>query len=131
MTQAHRIVAIIVAAGTGVRAGGSVPKQFAPIAGRPMIAYSYDAFSAHPAIAEAIVIIGEGQQALAAASLGSSVMQTTLTDGQGKIHVKGAPTKSRMIAQGLSDDSIAARRSFGCFHRSTKPGTGRVERPII
>ncbi len=91
MTQAHRIVAIIVAAGTGVRAGGSVPKQFAPIAGRPMIAYSYDAFSAHPAIAEAIVIIGEGQQALAAASLGSSVRT-----------VIGGATRRESVANGLA-----------------------------
>ena len=91
MTQAHRIVAIIVAAGTGVRAGGSVPKQFAPIAGRPMVAYSYDAFSAHPAIAEAIVIIGEGQQALAAASLGSSVRT-----------VIGGATRRESVANGLA-----------------------------
>ena len=91
MTQAYRIVAIIAAAGTGVRAGGSVPKQFAPIAGRPMVAYSYDAFSAHPAIAEAIVIIGEGQQALAAASLGSSVRT-----------VIGGATRRESVANGLA-----------------------------
>ena len=91
MTQAHRIVAIIVAAGTGVRAGGSVPKQFAPIAGRPMVAYSYDAFSAHPAVAEAIVIIGEGQQALAAESLGSGVKT-----------VIGGTTRRDSVANGLA-----------------------------
>ncbi|MCP8889561.1 bifunctional 2-C-methyl-D-erythritol 4-phosphate cytidylyltransferase/2-C-methyl-D-erythritol 2,4-cyclodiphosphate synthase [Sphingomonas faeni] len=91
MTQAHRIVAIIVAAGTGVRAGGSVPKQFALIAGRSMIAYSYDAFSAHPAIAETIVIIGEGQQALAAESLGSGVRT-----------VIGGATRRESVANGLA-----------------------------
>ena len=72
MTQAQRIVAIIVAAGTGVRAGGSVPKQFAPIAGRPMIGYSYGAFATHPAIAETIVVVAEGQQGLAIAALGTA-----------------------------------------------------------
>ena len=91
MTQAHRIVAIIVAAGTGVRAGGSVPKQFAPIAGRPMVAYSYDAFSAHSAIAEVIVIIGEGQQALATESLGSSVRT-----------IIGGTTRRDSVANGLA-----------------------------
>jgi len=70
MTQAQRIVAIIVAAGTGVRAGGLVPKQFALIAGKPMIAYSYDALATHPAIAETIVVVADGQQGLAIAALG-------------------------------------------------------------
>ncbi|KQN05943.1 MULTISPECIES: bifunctional 2-C-methyl-D-erythritol 4-phosphate cytidylyltransferase/2-C-methyl-D-erythritol 2,4-cyclodiphosphate synthase [Sphingomonas] len=72
MTHAKRIVAIIVAAGTGVRAGGSVPKQFALIAGRPMIAHSHEAFATHPAIAETLVVVAEGQQGLATAALGDA-----------------------------------------------------------
>ena len=44
-----RTVALIVAAGQGVRAGGGVPKQFTLVAGRPMIAHSHAALSGHPA----------------------------------------------------------------------------------
>lgn len=47
--------ACIVAAGRGERAGGGLPKQFRPIAGRPMIAWSIEAFARHPQC-EAIVI---------------------------------------------------------------------------
>lgn len=65
-----RTVAIIVAAGSGTRAGGSVPKQFAPLAGKPMLAHSYAAMTSHPAIDAVLVVIGEGQEAGLRAALG-------------------------------------------------------------
>lgn len=70
MKDQPRVVALIVAAGTGTRAGGTVPKQFAPVAGQPMIAHSHAALTAHPAIADVIVAIGEGQDALLDAAVG-------------------------------------------------------------
>ncbi|MCA1196686.1 bifunctional 2-C-methyl-D-erythritol 4-phosphate cytidylyltransferase/2-C-methyl-D-erythritol 2,4-cyclodiphosphate synthase [Sphingomonas sp. R647] len=54
--------AIIVAAGKGIRAGGTVPKQFAPLCGKPMLAHSVTALSAHPMITQTIIVIGKGQQ---------------------------------------------------------------------
>ncbi|MBO9623181.1 MAG: bifunctional 2-C-methyl-D-erythritol 4-phosphate cytidylyltransferase/2-C-methyl-D-erythritol 2,4-cyclodiphosphate synthase [Sphingomonas sp.] len=65
-----RTAALIVAAGQGLRAGGSVPKQFAPLAGKPMLAHSHAALSAHPAVDEVLVVIGEGQEEALAAALG-------------------------------------------------------------
>ena len=50
MAPNPRIYALIVAAGTGTRAGGEVPKQYTEIAGKPMLRYSVEAFSRHPAI---------------------------------------------------------------------------------
>lgn len=41
-----RVGAIIVAAGHGVRAGGDTPKQFRPLAGRPVLGWSVRAFEA-------------------------------------------------------------------------------------
>ncbi len=41
--QTGPTVALIVAAGTGVRSGSSLPKQYAPIAGRAMIAHAHAA----------------------------------------------------------------------------------------
>lgn len=68
-----RTVALIVAAGRGVRSGSEMPKQFAPLAGRPMVAWSHAALSAHPAIDDVVVVIGEGQsEALAAAVPGAA-----------------------------------------------------------
>ncbi|MGA1799161.1 bifunctional 2-C-methyl-D-erythritol 4-phosphate cytidylyltransferase/2-C-methyl-D-erythritol 2,4-cyclodiphosphate synthase [Sphingomonas sp. 4RDLI-65] len=107
MTQTQRIVAIIVAAGTGVRAGGAVPKQFALIAGRPMVAYSYDAFAAHPSIAETIVIIGEGQQALATESLDRGVRT-----------VIGGTTRRESVANGLT---AVADATHVLIHDAARP----------
>jgi 2-C-methyl-D-erythritol 4-phosphate cytidylyltransferase/2-C-methyl-D-erythritol 2,4-cyclodiphosphate synthase len=67
------IAALIVAAGKGVRAGGDLPKQFALVAGRPMLAHSVAAFVAHPAIGPVLVAIGAGQEERAREKLGETV----------------------------------------------------------
>ncbi|MBB4838819.1 2-C-methyl-D-erythritol 4-phosphate cytidylyltransferase/2-C-methyl-D-erythritol 2,4-cyclodiphosphate synthase [Sphingomonas kyeonggiensis] len=65
-----RTVAIIVAAGSGTRAGGSVPKQFAPLAGKPMLQHSFDALTSHPEVDAVVVVVGEGQETALHAALG-------------------------------------------------------------
>ncbi|SMF76732.1 bifunctional 2-C-methyl-D-erythritol 4-phosphate cytidylyltransferase/2-C-methyl-D-erythritol 2,4-cyclodiphosphate synthase [Allosphingosinicella indica] len=57
-----RTVALVVAAGSGTRAGGDVPKQYVPIAGRPMLAHALAALE-HPAIDAVHVVIAPGQEA--------------------------------------------------------------------
>lgn len=52
-----RIYALIVAAGTGSRAGGVVPKQYQAIAGKPLLSYSCEALAAHPSIAGVQVVM--------------------------------------------------------------------------
>ncbi|WP_337847018.1 bifunctional 2-C-methyl-D-erythritol 4-phosphate cytidylyltransferase/2-C-methyl-D-erythritol 2,4-cyclodiphosphate synthase [Sphingomonas sp.] len=54
--------AIIVAAGKGVRAGGTIPKQFADLRGKPILLHSVTALSSHPMISDVIIVIGAGQQ---------------------------------------------------------------------
>lgn len=75
------VAAIIVAAGKGVRAGGSVPKQFATLCGKPMISHSVVALSSHPAVTDVIVVIGEGQEDQAREKLGNSVNYVKLVSG--------------------------------------------------
>lgn len=70
MTDQPNIVALIVAAGTGTRAGGTTPKQFATLAGKPMIAHSHAALSGHPQISKVLIAIGEGQEALLDEAIG-------------------------------------------------------------
>ncbi|UIJ43852.1 bifunctional 2-C-methyl-D-erythritol 4-phosphate cytidylyltransferase/2-C-methyl-D-erythritol 2,4-cyclodiphosphate synthase [Sphingomonas cannabina] len=57
-----RTAALIVAAGTGTRLGGELPKQFTPLGGKPVVAHSIAAFRAHAAIDELLVVIGSGQE---------------------------------------------------------------------
>jgi len=65
-----KTVALIVAAGSGTRAGGSVPKQFAPLAGKPMLRHGYDALASHPEVDAVVVVVGEGQETALRAVLG-------------------------------------------------------------
>jgi 2-C-methyl-D-erythritol 4-phosphate cytidylyltransferase / 2-C-methyl-D-erythritol 2,4-cyclodiphosphate synthase len=58
-----RIAVLIVAAGKGIRAGGVVPKQYAPLSGRPMLLRSVEAFQGLEG-AEIQVMIGPGQDDL-------------------------------------------------------------------
>lgn len=64
-------VALIVAAGSGSRMGGGLPKQFRLIAGRAVLAHAVDALASHPAIDAVRVVTGDGQQDMARQALGN------------------------------------------------------------
>ncbi len=51
------VTAIIVAGGRGVRLGAGQPKQLLEIGGRSMLQRSVDAFLAHPAVDEIVVVL--------------------------------------------------------------------------
>ena len=58
MTQTHfKTAAVIVAAGRGRRAGGDVPKQWRPLAGRRVADWTVAAFLAHPGIDHIVLVI--------------------------------------------------------------------------
>ena len=95
--QTGPTVALIVAAGTGVRSGSSLPKQYAPIAGRPMIAHAHAALDGHPGIDHVLVVIGEGQEALLRAAIGEVAFVT------------GGATRRESVAAGLAAIGDAAR----------------------
>jgi 2-C-methyl-D-erythritol 4-phosphate cytidylyltransferase/2-C-methyl-D-erythritol 2,4-cyclodiphosphate synthase len=65
------VTALIVAAGSGSRLGSGIPKQYRPIAGKPVLAHAVDALASYPAIDAVRVVIGEGQQELVAEALGT------------------------------------------------------------
>src|SRR4051812_44452345 len=57
-------VALIVAAGTGERAGGGdlAPKQYRKLAGKPVLRWALQAFARHPAVDGIKVVIREGDK---------------------------------------------------------------------
>jgi 2-C-methyl-D-erythritol 4-phosphate cytidylyltransferase / 2-C-methyl-D-erythritol 2,4-cyclodiphosphate synthase len=69
-----KIAALIVAAGKGVRTGADLPKQFARLGGKALVAHCIDQFTAHPLVADVFVVIGAGQgDLLHAATAGCSI----------------------------------------------------------
>lgn len=66
MARASRYWALIPAAGRGQRIGGSVPKQYLPLAGRPVLEYSLSLFINHARIAGVVVALARGDTRWAA-----------------------------------------------------------------
>ncbi|MDT8757971.1 bifunctional 2-C-methyl-D-erythritol 4-phosphate cytidylyltransferase/2-C-methyl-D-erythritol 2,4-cyclodiphosphate synthase [Sphingomonas psychrotolerans] len=100
-----RTAALIVAAGQGIRAGSTLPKQFARVAGKPMIAHSYGALSSHPAIDQVLVVIGAGQE---------PAFRDALAD---VTFVVGGATRRESVRNGL--DAIDTERVL--IHDAARP----------
>ena len=56
------ICAVIVAAGKGTRMGHNIDKLFLPVAGRPVIAHTWQRFDRFPDIAHIVVVVRDGMQ---------------------------------------------------------------------
>ena len=65
-----RTIALVVAAGSGLRVGGELPKQFLPLAGKPLLRHCLETFAAHPRIQGVKVVINETYRALYDAAIG-------------------------------------------------------------
>ncbi|MFC3964189.1 2-C-methyl-D-erythritol 4-phosphate cytidylyltransferase [Nocardia jiangsuensis] len=57
MNNADRVVALVPAAGRGVRLGENLPKAFVPVGGTPMIKLSVDGLIASGAVDEIVVMV--------------------------------------------------------------------------
>ena len=64
------VAALIVAAGTGSRMGDGLPKQYRSLAGKSVLAHAVDALAGNPRIGAIRVVIGAGQEGMAAEALG-------------------------------------------------------------
>jgi 2-C-methyl-D-erythritol 4-phosphate cytidylyltransferase/2-C-methyl-D-erythritol 2,4-cyclodiphosphate synthase len=61
--------ALIVAAGSGSRMGGQIPKQYRLLGGKPVLRWAVEALIGHPAVKATRVVIGRGQEELVRAAL--------------------------------------------------------------
>src|SRR5947209_1958563 len=61
--------ALVVAAGSGSRMGGDIPKQFRLLGGKPVVRWAVESLIRHPAVQSVRVVLGRGQQDKAAAAL--------------------------------------------------------------
>jgi 2-C-methyl-D-erythritol 4-phosphate cytidylyltransferase/2-C-methyl-D-erythritol 2,4-cyclodiphosphate synthase len=63
------VTALIVAAGSGQRLGGGVPKQYRLLGGKSVLRWAVEAFASHPLIDAVRVVIGAGHEELARTAL--------------------------------------------------------------
>ena len=90
-----RTVALLMAAGTGVRIGGAVPKQFLSVGGRPIVARAFRALAAHPAVEEVMVVTGADQAEAMREALGAVATDRVRI-------VAGGPTRRASVENGLA-----------------------------
>jgi 2-C-methyl-D-erythritol 4-phosphate cytidylyltransferase/2-C-methyl-D-erythritol 2,4-cyclodiphosphate synthase len=84
---------VIVAGGSGLRAGGERPKQYQMTAGAPVIRRTLDAFVRHPGVALTQVVIGEGHDSLYAEAVAGLDLAAP---------VYGGPTRQASVRNGLN-----------------------------
>lgn len=65
-----RCFAVVPCGGTGSRAGAGIPKQYRPVAGRPVLAHTLAALAATPRIHGVLVVIAKDDSAFAGAHPG-------------------------------------------------------------
>jgi 2-C-methyl-D-erythritol 4-phosphate cytidylyltransferase len=105
--------AIIVAAGSGSRFGSDIPKQFADLAGKPVIIHTLEKFEACPAVDETILVLSDdGRAHFERLSAGHSF-------GKLKKLVTGGATRAESVKNGLQQ--IDAACEVVAVHDGARP----------
>ena len=92
-TSTEPVVAIVVAAGSGVRLGGDVPKAVRVLAGRPLVSWSVESLAAG-GVTEVVVVIGDGLQSVFTNALADAPVPWRL--------VVGGATRQESVARGIA-----------------------------
>jgi 2-C-methyl-D-erythritol 4-phosphate cytidylyltransferase/2-C-methyl-D-erythritol 2,4-cyclodiphosphate synthase len=111
MGPGGKTVALLVAAGSGSRAGGGMPKQYRPLAGKPLVARAVEHL-VHAGIDEIRVVIGPGQEAF---------YEAALPGGTRPAFVFGGADRQASVRNGL--EAIAAAGGAGAvlIHDAARP----------
>ena len=115
LTNPLRVAALIVAAGQGVRAGGSTPKQWREVAGKTVAAWSVAAFDAHPAVDLIAMMVREDS----APDLWPDAQNKQLLIGN------GGDTRGETVRKGLQLLAEAGAATV-LIHDIARPGVSAV-----
>lgn len=101
MQTPPRTFALIVAAGSGERAGVDGPKQYARVAGKPLLRHAVERLLQHSRLEAVRVVIGEGQESafkeataglpVGAPVIGGATRQESVRRGLNALAAEGAP----------------------------------------
>ncbi|HTI32589.1 MAG TPA: 2-C-methyl-D-erythritol 4-phosphate cytidylyltransferase [Miltoncostaea sp.] len=101
-------VAIVVAAGAGVRMGAAVPKALMPLAGRPMLAWSLDALRACARVEAVVIVAPPGLEA-----------QVGEVAGDAATVVPGGDSRAESVREGLR--AAPAGAALVLVHDAARP----------
>ncbi len=91
-----RYFALIPAAGVGARLGAGYPKQYLPLAGKPMLLHVLETFAAAPAIAHCFVVVSADDGYIADVMASAPQLQGRVT-----VLFKGGDTRHASVLNGL------------------------------
>ena len=111
--SASTVWCVVPAAGRGTRVGGDCPKQYLPLAGRPLIEHTLARLAAHPRIAGLLVTLGAGD---------THWPGTTTISGKPVLIATGGVERSDSVLSGV--DALPAAvgaNDFVLVHDAARP----------
>jgi len=108
----YRVVALVVAAGQGSRAGGDLPKQFRQIGGKAVLTHAVDALGAHSAIDAIALVIGAGQE---------EAVSSLISESKVAAIVQGADSRRGSVRAGLEAIAAAGGADRVLIHDAARP----------
>lgn len=115
-------VALLVAAGRGQRFGATLPKQYLPLAGKPLLRHGVEAFAHHPSVdAVRVVIHADDRPRYEAAIAGLALLPP----------VEGGATRQESVRRGLESLSgLSCERVL--IHDAARPlvDAGVIDRTL-
>lgn len=110
-----KITALIVAAGRGHRLGGSLPKQYQPLAGQPVLRHTALRFLAHPGIDTVQVVIHPDDRDLYNEAVGDLGLAQPIA---------GGATRQDSVRQGLEALAANVAPDLVLIQDAARPFTG-------
>jgi 2-C-methyl-D-erythritol 4-phosphate cytidylyltransferase len=115
-----RYFALIPAAGVGARMGVDCPKQYAQLAGKPMLQHVLETFAASEQITHTYVVVSEGDAYIAPLMAGFAAARVTV------LYCGGA-TRQQSVLNGLAAMKGAVdAQDWVLVHDAARPGLGQA-----
>jgi 2-C-methyl-D-erythritol 4-phosphate cytidylyltransferase/2-C-methyl-D-erythritol 2,4-cyclodiphosphate synthase len=106
------VLALIVAAGRGSRAGEGVPKQYRPLGGIPVLRRTVLAFQRHPAVGAVRIVIHPDDEAHYRDAVGDLSLPPPIVGGE---------TRQQSVANGLAAAGADAGDGIVLIHDAARP----------
>jgi 2-C-methyl-D-erythritol 4-phosphate cytidylyltransferase len=108
-----RTVAVVLAAGSGLRFGTAVPKQLLPLAGRALLEHSVSAFEQAPGVDAILVVMAPGHA--------GQVRELLTEQGYGKVTgvIEGGVTRPESTRRAIAE--LGSAECNVLFHDAARP----------